>query len=186
MRDSEKSSSQEEHKNKANENSLISEVHVLKTALEGERKKSEEQLCSILQERDDALRKVEEVEDQLERQKAASRSQTGTQDQTVRSLKAQVDRLRRGMDEKEKDSEELERMRKKLSSVKTQLAKSKAVEKKLREDLIEKENQLEEERVRATSQAVQPRANRSDALKKSPLQQHNGTARKNITSRRGT
>ena len=69
----------------------------------------------------------------------------------MRSLKAQVDRLRRGMDEKEKDSEELERLRKKMASVKAQLAKSKAIEKKLRQDLVEKENELEEERVRAAS-----------------------------------
>lgn len=55
------------------------------------------------------------------------------------------------MDEKEKDSEELERLRKKMASVKAQLAKSKAIEKKLRQDLVEKENELEEERVRAAS-----------------------------------
>ena len=41
MRENEKSSSQVENQNKATESSLISEVHVLKTTLEGERKKSE-------------------------------------------------------------------------------------------------------------------------------------------------
>ena len=101
----------------------------------------------LKRQRDEALKKIGLLEKTLSQVRLETRNCQSVQEQSAKNLKNKLDKAKQQLEENESSSDELKKLRKQVSTYKCQIAKLESAERKLKTMLLEKESEIEGDRV---------------------------------------
>ncbi len=149
--------------------SCLDEIRELNAHLEAFKRQSQEELSALRKQRDEATRRADSVEEELNSLRHNMRNTQLIHDQSAKNFKQKLVQAQELIESHETAQTELAKTRKQIAELKTTVAKMEGNEKRLRGTISQKEKELEEQR--------ETERHKLNAEKKKALQAHEECAR---------
>ncbi len=147
----------------------INEIRELNAHLDAFKKQSQEEIATLKRQRDEAIKRADSMEEELSSLRHTMRNTQMIHEQSAKNFRQKLEKAQQLIESNENAQTELQKVRKQVADLKNAVAKGDSSEKRLKSVILQKEKELEDERV--------DHKRKLNSEKKKAIQAHEGYAR---------